>query len=59
MPIALNSNALVPCATLVARADPLRRPPTSYEFVYISMYITMHTLNYEKNIKNISIFPRF
>jgi hypothetical protein len=28
-------------------------------FVYISMYITVHTLNYEKNIKKISIYPRF
>jgi hypothetical protein len=34
-------------------------PQTCNEVVYISMYITVHTLNYEKNSKNISIYPIF
>jgi hypothetical protein len=39
--------------------DNVRWAQTCNEVVYISMYITVHTLNYEQNITNISIYPRF
>jgi hypothetical protein len=53
-----RSRRLAP-AHLIDGISSVCRPQTCNEVVYISMYITVHTLNYEKNIKNISIYPRF